>query len=580
MLATGHEITESSLMTSDGVILYCRTWRGGDPNGPGVLLLHRGHEHAARLDRLVESLNLPDWSFFSYDMRGHGQSQGERGYAENYDVWVRDLDEFARQVCRVEHRRIEDLAVLGNSVGAVTACAWVHDYGARPRALVLAAPAFEINLYVPLAMPGLRLLHQVKPHSFVTSYVRPGMLTHDPDEAQRYAADPLITRQIAVPVLLGLHDAGRRLVKNAHAIPVPVLLLSAGRDYVVKQGVQRRFFAGLPHPRKQWREYPALFHAILYEKDAAPVLAEVVRFLRQEMALPMAVANGLPTPGSQAEYERLRIPAGWLDKLFFGTQAGAMQSMGRLSTGIRLGWQHGFDSGISLGHVYANRATGWGPMGRLIDRIYLNVPGWSGVRERKAHLDALLLQAVKQAQTDFGSALVLDPAAGTGRYLLELAATAGGTLRIHAQDYRQENAEAVAEAAGPQGMASRVSTRVADAFNPDSYRQLPFRPNVVVVSGLFELFPDNAPLQIAIQALAEALVPGGFLVYTGQPWHPQQEMIARTLTNREGQPWVMRFRSQTELDGLFRAAGFDKLETRVTTQGIFTVTLARKPAGG
>ena len=69
---------------------------------------------------------------------------------------------------------------------------------------------------------------------------------------------------------------------------------------------------------------------------------------------------------------------------------------------------------------------------------------------------------------------------------------------------------------------------------------------------------------------------GGYLIYTGQPWHPQLEMIARVLTNREGQPWIMRRRTQEEMDDLVHAAGFHKQEMRVDEHGIFTVSLARR----
>jgi hypothetical protein len=58
--------------------------------------------------------------------------------------------------------------------------------------------------------------------------------------------------------------------------------------------------------------------------------------------------------------------------------------------------------------------------------------------------------------------------------------------------------------------------------------------------------------------------PGGWLVYTGQPWHPQLEMIARTLTShRAGAAWIMRRRSQAEMDELVESAGFVKVEQRI-----------------
>ena len=50
---------------------------------------------------------------------------------------------------------IEEMAIVGHSVGAVGVAAWVHDYAPPIRAMVLATPAFRVKLYVPLAMPAL-----------------------------------------------------------------------------------------------------------------------------------------------------------------------------------------------------------------------------------------------------------------------------------------------------------------------------------------------------------------------------------------------------------------------------------------
>jgi hypothetical protein len=61
-------------------------------------------------------------------------------------------------------------------------------------------------------------------------------------------------------------------------------------------------------------------------------------------------------------------------------------------------------------------------------------------------------------------------------------------------------------------------------------------------------------------------------------------MIARALTShRGGEAWVMRRRTQAEMDALVAAAGFRKLEQRIDEWGIFTVSLAiregTKPQG-
>ena len=117
----------------------------------------------------------------------------------------------------------------------------------------------------------------------------------------------------------------------------------------------------------------------------------------------------------------------------------------------------------------------------------------------------------------------------------------------------------------------------ADAFDRASLAGLTPRPTIGVVSGLYELFPDNEAVAVSLAGLGDAIAAGGYLVYTGQPWHPQLELIARALTShRGGAAWVMRRRTQGEMDQLVEAAGFRKIAQRIDEWGIFTVSLAER----
>jgi hypothetical protein len=64
------------------------------------------------------------------------------------------------------------------------------------------------------------------------------------------------------------------------------------------------------------------------------------------------------------------------------TRAG-LALAGLLSEGVRLGHDTGFDSGSTLDYVYRNRPAGATPLGRLVDRNYLNAIGWLRIRHRK-----------------------------------------------------------------------------------------------------------------------------------------------------------------------------------------------------
>jgi alpha-beta hydrolase superfamily lysophospholipase/SAM-dependent methyltransferase len=569
--------TEHTFRSWDGAALFYRAWLPAKPAGNALLLFHRGHEHSGRWQETVDALALDDVAVFAWDARGHGRSPGERGSAENLAAIVRDTEAFARHVAHEHGIAAENTIVLAHSVGAVTATAWLHDYAPKIRALILGTPAFRVKLYLPLAVPALRLKQEAVGPGFVKSYVKARMLTHDRAEAARYEADPLIFRQIAVNILLDLHDTSTRLLADAGAIHVPTLILAADNDWVVKLAAQREFFKRLSSPVKRMEVLRGFHHAIFHEAKREIVFAKCRAFILERFAEPPA------TPSLQQadryghtrdEFDRLRGPGSPI----FAATRGFLKNVGPLSDGVRLGWRSGFDSGATLDYVYQNRPRGRTPLGRMIDQNYLNSIGWRGIRQRRLHLEALLESAMVQAQQAGRPVRIIDIACGGGRYVLEtMRRLAHIPATALLRDYRQENLDAAAHLAKSLEL-SGVTTELGDAFDRESLAATSPRPTIGIVSGLYELFPENAPVRASLAGLADALEPGGHLIYTNQPWHPQVEFIARVLVNREGEPWIMRRRTQAEMDELVEAAGFEKIHQEIDEWGIFSVSVARRTA--
>ena len=251
-----------------------------------------------------------------------------------------------------------------------------------------------------------------------------------------------------------------------------------------------------------------------------------------------------------------------------------LTTVGRLSAGVRTGLRTGFDSGESLDYAYCNVPCGTTAVGRWLDRLYLDATGWRAVRRRRLAVTALLETAVDDLGRAGCGSHVLDIAAGVGRYVLELM-QARPDLGISAE---LRDVDARSLAAG-RALARRLGVTdvrfvEADAFDPRLRSHA--TPTVAVVSGFYELFTDNALVACSLQALHGALGPRGRLLYTNQPWHPQLDLIARVLVTREGRPWVMRCRAQTEIDALVAGAGFRKTAMVTDDEGIFTVSLATK----
>jgi alpha-beta hydrolase superfamily lysophospholipase len=609
-------VEEKTFQTHDGVDLFYRYWPAVSPTPKGaILLFHRGHEHSGRMAHLADELDLPEFAVFAWDARGHGRSRaalaseasgqrgtslevrapdtrpepgssaraGERGFRPSLGTSVRDVDTFVHHVAASYGIAVETMAVIAQSVGAVLISVWAHDYAPKIRCMVLASPAFKVKLYVPFARLGLKLQHRWRGHFFVNSYVKAQFLTHDPERIASYRSDPLITRPIAVNILLGLYEASERVVADARAITVPTQLLISGADWVVHHGPQHRFYERLGTPIKERHILPGFYHDTFGELGRSVAVKRARQFILDRFAepaerLPLLDADRMGYTRDEADVLASPLPLASARGLYWALMRLNMRLGGLLSEGVALGHKTGFDSGSTLDYVYRNEPRGTGRLGRLIDRNYLESIGWRGIRQRKLNIEELLREAMGLLREKGMPVRVMDIAAGHGRYVLE--ALAGAEVKpesILLRDYSDINVAAGTSLIAEKALAGIASFVKGDAFDRDSLASVEPKPTLGVISGLYELFADNAMVRRSLAGMAAAIPAGGYLVYTNQPWHPQLELIARALTShRQGQAWIMRRRTQAEMDQLVEAAGFRKLEQRIDEFGIFTVSLAER----
>lgn len=585
-----HQISENTFRSFDTVELFYRAWlpqqaqASTSTTDRAIIIFHRGHEHSGRVAHLVDELNLPEYAFFAWDQRGHGRSPGERGYAAHLFDFVRDMESFVQHIHLTYNIPIENMVVIGHSVSAVLVSLWVKNYAPRIRGMVLATPAFDVKLYVPGALCGLRLLRRLSKlrgakEPFIRSYVRGKVLTHDPELARSYDEDPLVSKQIASNILLELFSASKELVADAGAIVTPTLMLCARADWVVRNKPQRLFYQRLSTPLKRIKVFRGMYHALFHEKDREAVIAPVREFINEVFG--SAVDRRQLSLGDRdgytcEEYEWLKagLPMLSMRRYCYRTQVFIMKTLGRLSAGISLGWKTGFDSGESLDHVYENQPRGVTFLGRALDSAYLRSVGWEGIRQRKINLEKLLKRAIKEL--DRPCTRIVDIAGGPARYVLDTVKTMEpAQYDVLIRDWSESGLDRGRSNAQKLGLAS-VNFERGDAFDTESVAAIEPKADVAIVSGLYELFPMNDKIQVSLLGLQRLVKPGGYLIYTNQPWHPQLELIAETLINRDHEPWIMRRRTQAEMDELVRQAGFEKLAMEIDNFGIFSVSLARR----
>ncbi|MGM8900149.1 alpha/beta fold hydrolase, partial [Psychrobacter sp. 1Y4] len=156
---------ESCYNAYDGTAIYYRYWltmpleeiKEASQPLRQVILLHRGHEHSGRLAELGEQFAKAGYQVFAWDARGNGRSGGIKDHAESVTELERDLDGFVQLVIGQTGIAIKDTLIVASSIGAVLAAAWVHDYAPNIRGMILGTPALSIRLYLPFAIPSLKV---------------------------------------------------------------------------------------------------------------------------------------------------------------------------------------------------------------------------------------------------------------------------------------------------------------------------------------------------------------------------------------------------------------------------------------
>jgi hypothetical protein len=270
---------------------------------------------------------------------------------------------------------------------------------------------------------------------------------------------------------------------------------------------------------------------------------------------------------------------GALGRMKWALMRGMLSTVGRASKGVRIGYQFGFDSGIMLDYVYLNRAQGALGIGKLIDRAYLNAVGWRAIRARRALLEGMLRGRIEGNREAGEPTRLLDVAAGPGRYeqeVLRQSQPERGDLRFLCRDLSVENVLQGAKQAEAAGLAG-IAFEQGDAFDPaPADAQLGGAPNVMVVSGLYELILDDETIQRSLARLYQMLAPGGAIYFTTQTHHPQLDFIANVLPNRDGVLWVMKCRPVAQLEAWARQAGFIEIGSQAEEVGLFTVTVGKK----
>ncbi len=271
--------TLSKLSLAPGLQLALRDWPLADPAAvrAQVLIVHGLGEHSGRYENVAQQLNSWGYAVRSFDLWGHGLSDGERGSMRDEHALLDDL------AAVVDHTRKtmqpgQSLVLLGHSLGGLVAARFVSLRMRPIDALVLSSPALDpgLNAFQKVL---LATLPGIAPNLRVGNGLQVEYLSHDPAVVAAYQADPLVHDRICARLALFIAQAGREVLAAAPQWNTPTLLLFAGQDKLVSPQGSRDFLKLAPGAIVQSLCFEALFHEIFNEAEAGGVFTALQQWL-------------------------------------------------------------------------------------------------------------------------------------------------------------------------------------------------------------------------------------------------------------------------------------------------------------
>jgi alpha-beta hydrolase superfamily lysophospholipase len=295
----GHERT---FVDAYGVEIFSRWWMVDAPRGV-VLIAHGASEHSARYARFASALNAAGFSAIAIDHRGHGHTapgtgRGIMGAGGGRAV-LDDLHELRAAASAATGDDVP-IFLFGHSMGSLIALGYLALYADGLAGSILCGVAANVDdaasvgaLLGGFAEAGMRdqpvenlLGDNNKP--FEPARTGYDWLSRDPDEVDRYIADPMCgdDNPLTYGYLIDLFEVVAPARDRLGTIDHPVLVIAGDHDPAAAMGEHATTLTAALHAAGVPADltlYPGARHELLNETNRDEVTADIVDWLQSHL---------------------------------------------------------------------------------------------------------------------------------------------------------------------------------------------------------------------------------------------------------------------------------------------------------
>lgn len=279
--------------TADGLKLFAQWWTpSAGPSKAAIIMVHGLKDHSRRYAETAQKLTQNNFSVYAFDLRGHGDSEGQRVWVDSFDDYVNDLQIFFDIVQKKEPNK--PIFLFGHSMGGAVVTLFSLRKSRPVAGMVLSAPALRLDVGSFTTGSTKYLVSPLLPTLAVLK-LNEADFSRDPKVVEEINNDPLIYHDAGpAKTASELFKAVETIQENMTKIDTPFITLHGQKDLLTMYEGSTDLFQTSKAKGKSVKLYQQAYHDLLHEPEKEKVFSDMLTWLQGRLSSTAAVVSTTP----------------------------------------------------------------------------------------------------------------------------------------------------------------------------------------------------------------------------------------------------------------------------------------------
>jgi alpha-beta hydrolase superfamily lysophospholipase len=261
---------------NNGNKIFYRNWKPGSAAKAIIIIVHGFNSHSLYYQWVAEQLTSSNYEVFALDLRGRGNSDGERFYIQDYNDLIGDIDHLVN--IATSSNPALPVFLLGHSAGGVLSSVYTLKHQDKLKGFICESFAFQIPA-PDFVLAVLKGISHLAPHAHVLK-LKNEDFSRDTTVVEAMNNDPLIAHEVQpTRTIQQLVLADELLKGEMRSVKLPLLILHGTMDKATKASGSQYFYENAGSKDKTIKLYEGHFHDLLNDIDKEIVMGDILKWL-------------------------------------------------------------------------------------------------------------------------------------------------------------------------------------------------------------------------------------------------------------------------------------------------------------